>query len=168
MALMLPVSRNAVPVFQAAGRPQYNLYAGLLLAAVMVPLVFLLAPYGIVGVAAAVVTAHTAGALTNVYLLTRILPDTIRPTAGMSALYLLLGGAMVLAVTLAKPVVGRTFGGTANIPSLIILVLVGAVVYCGLALLTQRELVLELVDLLRTVLRRGDRTSASVVKEVAG
>ena len=168
MALMLPVSRNAVPVFQAAGRPQYNIYAGLLLSAVMVPMVFLLAPYGIVGVAAAVVTAHTVGALTNVYLLTRILPDTIRPTASMSALYLLLGGAMVLAVSLAKPVVGRAFGSTASIPALIILILVGAVVYCGLALLTQRELVMELVDLLRTVLQRGDRSSASVVKEVAG
>ena len=163
MALMLPVSRNAVPVFQALGRPQNNLYAGIVLSVVMVPLVFLLAPYDIVGVAVAVVISHTIGAAFNVYLLELLLPGTLWPTIRLSLLYLFLGGAMVLAVVLMKPVVEQFVGELASLPSLIILVLIGAVTYCGLALITQKELILELFDLSKTLLNRKERT---VVQEV--
>jgi len=166
MALMLPVSRNAVPVFQAMGRPQYNLYAGIVLSIVMVPLILLLAPYEIVGVAVAVVISHTIGAAFNVYLLETLLPGTLWPTIRMSLLYLMLGGVMVLAVALMKPVVGHYVGDVASLLSLIILVGIGAITYCGLALITQKELILELIDLAKIVLNRGEQTSTSVVQEV--
>lgn len=165
MALMLPVSRNAVPVFQALGRPQNNLYAGIVLSLTMVPLVFLLAPYNIEGVALAVVISHTIGAAFNVYLLNLMLPGTLWPTIRMSALYLGLGGVMVFAVAVMKPVVENILGETTSILALFILVLVGAVTYCGLALLTQREIIIELIDLMKSVFLRGKKKPAPVVQE---
>jgi hypothetical protein len=65
-----------------------------------------------------------------------------------------------------KPVVEQYVGDLASIPSLIILVLVGAVTYCGLALITQKELVFELIDLTKNLLSRGERNSTSVIQEV--
>ncbi|MEZ4620958.1 MAG: hypothetical protein R2867_36395 [Caldilineaceae bacterium] len=43
---------------------------------IMLPLAFLLMPWNIVGVAAAVVTAHTVAALYNIYQVNTILPGT--------------------------------------------------------------------------------------------
>jgi len=153
MAFLLPISYNVVPLFQALGKPQYNLYAGIVLSVVMVPLVLILSAYNYEGVAAAVVISHAVGVAYNIFMVDRLIPGTLGPTLKLMLLYLVLGGIMMAGVYFAKPFVEGYFGGTADLFALIVLVLIGAVIYCGLIALTQWSLVVELLDMFRDVLR---------------
>ena len=58
MGLVRPLAGSTAPLFQATGRPNYNFRVGLVMAAVMIPLVFLLLNWGIEGVALAVAAAY--------------------------------------------------------------------------------------------------------------
>lgn len=157
MVLVRPLSENTVPLFLAVGRPNYMVRAGLVLSVVMVPLVIGLSNWGIEGVAIAVVISHIAGVAYNLVLVERILPGIIRPTLSAFVKFAVMGLLMALCVQLVKPYVLQLVGGIPNVLSLVILVMVGVVVYCGLAFLTQKTLIYELVQLFLVGLKIENR-----------
>jgi Na+-driven multidrug efflux pump len=136
-------------LFISTGHPHYNLRAGLAVTAVLVPGMLLLLPWGIVGVAYAVVIAHAIGLVYNVFQVQAILPRTVRamvaaalPSFGSSVIMAL----CVMGVRAAMPELHMTGAKYVVLGSL---VASGAVVYLGLFALTQRPLMKELVELIR-------------------
>jgi len=79
MSLVKPISSTTAAVFNAVGRPRYNMYAGIVVSVVLVVGMILLLPYGTVGIAVAVVISHVIGLAFNVYQISTILPRTIGP-----------------------------------------------------------------------------------------
>lgn len=157
MVLIRPLSENTVPLFLAVGRPNYMVRAGLVLSVVMVPLVIVLSRWGIEGVAVAVVISHIAGVAYNLFLVERILPGIMRPTLTAFVKFAAMGFVMALIVQLSKPYVLQLTSGIPNVWTLTILVLIGVVVYCGLAFLTQKALIFELIQLFLTGLKIDGR-----------
>ena len=80
MILSRPVSANTSSVFSALGMPKLNAQSGLFLSVVMVPMAFLLLPYGIAGVAAAVVIGDFAGLGFNLYRINKAVPGSAKQT----------------------------------------------------------------------------------------
>jgi O-antigen/teichoic acid export membrane protein len=145
--LTRPVSTNASPLFLAVGKPRNNVIAGLLLIGVMIPLVVLLIePYGIVGAAVGVSLAHIIAMLFNVYQAERILPGSGIRTILDWMPFLAAGGVMSLGIVLLQDSIMAVLGG-ANIISLVVVILLGALIYIAMVILLQRELVMELYEL---------------------
>jgi O-antigen/teichoic acid export membrane protein len=154
MILTRPVSANTSSLYKAVGRPSYDIQAGLVLIGFMLPLVLLLIPYGIEGVAVAVVIADFAGLVFNLLRTRTILPDTVWPTIRASLLALGASLAMFVVVFLLREPVIEAIGN--DLLSLVILVAVGVVVYGSVAFLTQRTLFLEILQLgMDAIGRRG-------------
>lgn len=145
MLLTRPISVNIAPLFQAVGKPILNSRAGVVLVAVMVPLALLLLPYGITGVALAVVISHVVGMLYNVWQLERMLPGTAVRTLKYSLPTLLAGVVMAGVVWLAKAPISDLFGRPDSVWGLLLLVAIGGIVYGGLIFLLQRDLILEIL-----------------------
>ncbi len=160
MALIRPLSGTTSPLFQAVGRPNYNVHVGLLLLGVMAPLVLLLLSQGIVGVAFAVTFAHLVGLLFNVYQANRILPGVAPQMLRAVLPALISGGMMVTAVYVSKPFLADFAGGQHNWLTLTGMVLVGAVTYLAMAYLLQKTLIREAVLLFWQVLQRRRRRVA--------
>lgn len=100
--LTRPISENSSSLFQAVGKPSYNLRAGLLLLAVMVPLSLILLPYGIAGVAIAVVIGHIVGVAFNIYQANMLVPGTARQTLSVMASMLVIGIIMACVLIVTK------------------------------------------------------------------
>jgi O-antigen/teichoic acid export membrane protein len=147
MVLFRPISTNTVPLFMGQGRPQYMLYAGLVLSVVMVPAVLLLSGFGIVGVALGVVISHIIGVIYNLYQVNRILPGTGIYSLRVSIPFLSAGFIMAAAVYFAEPVVMSWFTDSFAWLGLTILVAVGAIIYLGLVAILQKGFVIELIQL---------------------
>jgi PST family polysaccharide transporter len=146
-ALTRPISANSSPLFQAVGKPGYNLQATIVVLVIMIPLVFLLiGPYGINGAAIAVSTAYFIAMLFNVWQVNRILPGSALRTLTTNLSLAPAGLVMGLVVYLAEDPIIELFGGQ-NWASLLVLVAIGAVVYISLAFLLQRPLFVELYQL---------------------
>lgn len=146
--LTRPVSTNSAPIFLATGQPRRNLTASLVLMGTMVPLLFLLiGPYGAEGAAVAVSAASVIAMLFNVWQVNQILPGTALKTFTQSLPFFLAGGLMTLGVVLTQPFFIRLAGGE-NLVSLSLIVLVGAVIYIVAILILQRDLIMELYELL--------------------
>lgn len=143
MILTRPISENSAPLFQAVGLPGYNVRAGFVLLAVMMPLAFLLLNQGIAGVAIAVAVSHFVGMAYNVYQMNTILPGTAKQTFKRAVPVLVAGASMMLAVQLVKMVLIAQIGGVAHWGALSILIGTGAVAYLAVVVLTQRALVQE-------------------------
>jgi PST family polysaccharide transporter len=152
MILTRPVSENAAPLFQAVGLQMHNVRAGLLLVAVMVPLALLLLPYGFVGVAVAVVVSHFAGVAYNIYQMNGLLPGTALQTRRLGMPIFFASGVMVIAVLAAKSQWARSVGSTETIGGLALFVGVGVLVYGLIILFTQRDLMREVIGLMRAAL----------------
>lgn len=147
-ALTRPISANASPLFMAMGKPNYNLHASLLGLAVVIPLVlWLIGPFGIIGVAAAVSVSHLITMIFNVYQVNKLLPGTARKTLTMNFPFVIAGGLMAIGVQLAKAPVLQLTGEQHNFVSLILLIVIGALIYLSLTLLLQRTLLKEVFDL---------------------
>lgn len=145
--LTRPISTNSAPIFQATGQPRRNLTASLVLMGTMVPLLFILiGPYGAEGAAVAVSIANVIAMLFNVWQVNQILPGTATKTFTQSLPFFIAGGLMSLAVILTQDGFIQMAGGE-NLLSLSLIVLVGAVVYIVAILLMQRELIMELYEL---------------------
>lgn len=164
MVLFRPISTNTVPLFMGVGRPRYMLYAGIVLAVVMVPAVLLLAPWGIVGVAIGVVISHIVGVFYNLLQVDRILPGTAMASLRASVPYLAVGAVMAVVVQLLKPIIMPAFGGQFAFVGLLLLVAIGAIVYLGLIFVVQRELVVELIHLFIAAVGLEDRFSLFVAR----
>jgi PST family polysaccharide transporter len=143
MILSRPVSANTSSVFNALGMPKFNAQSGLLLSVVMVPLAFLLLPYGIAGVAAAVVIGDFAGLALNLYRINKAVPGSGKQTFGASLPAFAAALAMSVFVFLIQKYLVQSLG--TNILTLLIVILVGVVVYGAGTLLFQREFTLDLV-----------------------
>ncbi len=167
MVLFRPLSENTVPLFLAVGKPNYMVRAGLVLSVVMVPLAIILSQWGIEGVAVSVVISHLVGVGYNLLLVERILPGIMRPTLIAFVKFAAMGFVMAFIVQLSKPYILQLSGGIPNVLSLTILILIGVVVYCGLAFLTQRALIFELIQLFLVSLKidtRFPRLAAKVAE----
>ena len=167
MVLFRPVSANTVPFFMGVGRPQDVLYAGIVLSVVMVPAVLLLAGFGVAGVAVAVAISHVVGAAYNLFQVDRILPRSAVETLRAFVPFLSAGTAMAIIVELLKPVIMPLAADPYAIVGLLALVVIGAVVYMGLIFLLQKELMIELLQLLFAALPFGGRFSTFLVRERA-
>jgi O-antigen/teichoic acid export membrane protein len=144
--LSRPLSSNAASVFSAVGKPQYNMYAGLVLSAVMVPIALLLVDYGIVGIAIAVLIAHTVAMTFNVYLANRIMPGSAKGSFGAAFPALAASLIMFVIVILAQNYIVGMIGE--NVWSLSASVVIGVIIYGMIIFLLQREF---MIDLVRTV-----------------
>jgi O-antigen/teichoic acid export membrane protein len=155
MSIVKPISSTTAAVFNAMGHPGYNMRAGLVVTAVMLPAIFLLLFMGAEGVALAVFIAHVAGLIFNVYQIHTLLPGTasrmlgaVAPTAAGTA-------AMAAGVHLAKAPLSHLTGGLATWGTLAGSVVIGAVIYVGMLIVFQRPLLEELKTL---VIHREERS----------
>lgn len=146
--LTRPISTNSSPLFLAVGQPRNNVFAALVVIAIMVPLVVLLIePYGILGAAVGVLVAYTLAMFFNVFQVERILPGTARKTLYQALPFLLAGGLMSAAILLAHDTIVQLAGGE-NALALIALIVLGALTYLAVVLIIQRPLMIELYELL--------------------
>ncbi len=147
-ALTRPISANSSPLFMAMGKPNYNLYAGLFGMIIMVPLVlWLIGPYGIIGVAFAVSISHVLSMIYNIYQVNKLLPGTGSQTLRLNIPFTIAGGLMAIVVHLAKGPVHQLTGGEQNFISLGLLVAIGALIYLSITFLLQRALLKEMLAL---------------------
>lgn len=142
-----PLSATTSVLFTSTGHPGYNFRAGLMVIVVLVPMIAVLLPYGIVGVAFAVLTAQVIGFGYNMFQVTRILENTASRMLLAIAPALLASGLMMVVVTLAKGPMAMLAGGAHTPWTLGGLVSAGAVVYLLALTLIQRASVREVVDL---------------------
>jgi PST family polysaccharide transporter len=151
--LTRPTSTNASPVFLAAGQPRRNLTASLVTIGIMVPLILLLIdPYGIVGAAIGVSVAHLISMSFNIYQVNQILPGTAKKTLVQSLPFFVAGGLMALAVVLFQPSIIELAGGE-NVLALVLEIVSGGLVYIGVIAVLQRDLLIEIYELLIKTLR---------------
>lgn len=151
MGLVRPLAGSTAPLFQATGHPDFNFRVGLVIAAIMVPLVFLLLNWGIEGVATAVTVSYCVGFLFNVYQVHRILPGTARKMIGAILPAIVAVGFMMIGVYLLKKPLSQLVGGEHNVISLILMIGVGAAIYITVAFLLRKSLILEAISIIRGV-----------------
>jgi len=145
--LTRPISENVGPLFQALGKPNFNMRAGLLLMAIAIPLSLLLLRHGITGVAIAVVIGHTIGMIYNVYQANTLVPGTARDTVKVMGSMLFIGALMGSVVFAAKLYALQASGGTLNFIGLILLVALGAIVYVTALFIWQRAFITEMFNI---------------------
>lgn len=143
--LSRPLSENSAPFFQAVGHPEYNMRAGILLLAVMIPLALILLPWGIEGVALAVTLSHFWGAAYNVYQSETLMKGIVRPVLISCGQSYFIGLVMALGVHVANILVITPSELNNTIIGLFYSVTTGAIVYILGLYLIQRELFFELL-----------------------
>jgi len=148
LVLTRPISVNTSSIFSATGIPQHNLYAGMILTAVLVPMALLLLPYGIVGVATAVLMGDTVGLAYNLNRINKILPGALKATFIATLPPLAAAIIMALIVIGAQNLLLSKMD--ANIWSLTIIISLGVFVYFAGTLLFQKEFS---KDVIQTIVR---------------
>jgi PST family polysaccharide transporter len=147
-SMIKPLSATTSVLFTSVGHPGYNFRAGLVVIVVLVPMIVLLLPYGIVGVAFAVLIAQTLGFGYNMFQVTRILENTASRMPFAIAPSLVAAGLMMLVVALIEIPVQSLAGGVHTPWSVASLIVIGGAVYMTTLTLIQRSSVKEIVDLL--------------------
>jgi peptidoglycan biosynthesis protein MviN/MurJ (putative lipid II flippase) len=125
----------------------------------MVPLALVLLPYGFVGVAVAVVVSHFVGVAYNIYQMNGLLPGSALQTRRLGMPILLASVVMVIAVLAVKTQWARTLGTTETLGGLALFVGVGVLVYGLIILFTQRDLMREVIGVVRAALTPGKQRS---------
>jgi lipopolysaccharide exporter len=148
VGLVKPLSASTSALFLSTGRPMYNVRAGLVVLLIMVPLFALLLPFGIVGIAFAVLGAHIIGLAFNVYQAQIVLKGVALKMVLAPVPALGCGLLMMAAVHLSKEPLRWLNGGTHGIVTVIGMVIVGIAVYTPALYLVQRDPVLEVKGLL--------------------
>lgn len=147
VSMVKPLSATTSVLFTSVGHPGYNFRAGLVVIAVLVPMIVLLLPYGIVGVAFAVLTAQIVGFAYNMFQVSRILHNTASRMPAAIAPSLLAAGLMMVTVALIKAPMQSLAGGAHTPWSIAGLIVVGGGVYMTTLALNQRSSVREIADL---------------------
>jgi PST family polysaccharide transporter len=154
LILTRPVSANSVSIFTAVGRTEYLLQSGLILSAVLVPTALILLPYGIVGVAAAVIIGDAVGMLYNLIRLDKILPGSMKSTFRLSLPPFAAAIIMMFVVLISQTLLLSTI--RSDIWALAIIVCIGVIVYFAGILLFQFEFTKEvLITAIQIIDRRG-------------
>jgi O-antigen/teichoic acid export membrane protein len=148
VGLVKPLSASTSALFLSTGRPMYNVRAGLVVLLIMVPLFALLLPFGIVGIAFAVLGAHIIGLAFNVYQAQIVLKGVALKMVLAPVPAIGCGLLMMAAVHLSKEPLRWLNGGTHGIVTVIGMVIVGIAVYTPALYLVQRDPVLEVKGLL--------------------
>jgi O-antigen/teichoic acid export membrane protein len=147
VGLIMPLSASTSALFSATAHPGYNVRAGLVVLGVMLPAIFAFLPWGIVGVALAVLCAHVAGFAYNVYQVSLVLKNTALKMLLAIAPAIFGSLVMVIAVYGVKFPLLAMSGGTHNVFTLAIMVLVGAASYAAVLYAIQKQLVVEIVTM---------------------
>jgi O-antigen/teichoic acid export membrane protein len=150
MSLLKPISSTTSALFTSSGHPEYNLRAGIVVTVVLLGGIAVFFPWGIVGVAWAVVVAHAVGLAYNIYQVQSLLPGTVwsmvlatLPSLGSSLLMVCaVAGVRILAVLIQST--------SLTLPVFLVLVATGMLVYGGALLVIQRPLVREVLEMLKT------------------
>jgi O-antigen/teichoic acid export membrane protein len=153
-SMMKALASTTGAVFNACGFPELNLRAAVLVTLVLLPAIWLLLPYGATGVAFAVSISYVAGFVYNVYQMNTLLPGTWAPmlTASLPAA----GGTilMMIAMEVARTVLGSVLNVASPILTLLGLSLAAMLTYGVFLRLAQRELVREVVELVKRTMSR--------------
>lgn len=145
--MVKPLSATTSVLFTSTGRPGFNFRAGIIVILVLLPMIVLLLPYGIVGVAFAVLTAQLVGFAYNMYQVAKVLDRTASRMPAAIAPSLAASGLMIVAVMALKTVVPRIGLDLATVSAVITLIGAGGLVYAVALFLMQRTLVMEVADL---------------------
>jgi PST family polysaccharide transporter len=146
-SMVKPLSAITSALFTSRGKPGYNFRAGLVVIAVLVPMIVLLLQYGIVGVAFAVLTAQCAGFAFNMYQVREVLPGAASGMLVAIAPAFFSAALMIGVVILSKQPLLSLAGGVHNSATLIGMVVLGGSVYALSLFLMQRSLVVEVLGL---------------------
>lgn len=144
LLLTRPVSGSVASIFWAVGKPQLNMYAALVLLIVMVPAALLLIPYGIAGVAVAVLLADVVGLVFNFFQMSRVLPGSTSGAIKATLPSLLAASVMFVIVTFSLDYLQAALAD--DLLSLGIAIVIGVAVYGLGILLTQREFTLDVAS----------------------
>ena len=161
MSLLKPLSSTTSALFISTAHPEYNLRAGLAVALILFAGIMTLLPWGVEGIALAVVIAHAVGLAYNVYQVQTILPRTVK--AMLQAVFPGIAASVIMAlgVFAVKLVVVMIQTTSLTLPAFLILVGTGVVLYTGTLMVIQRPLLMEVLEMLREKRRpahRGART----------
>lgn len=159
MALVRPLAASTSPLFQAVGHPEYDLRAGVVVAAVMIPLAFLLLDRGIEGVALAVVISYVAGLAFNLYQMNLIFAGVTPQMIRVVAPSIVASAIMVGAVLLVRPMLYSRF--EPGWFMLFLLISVGFMAYLLSILLLQRSVVIEIAQTVRQIAYRRKPPAAT-------
>jgi O-antigen/teichoic acid export membrane protein len=159
VGFVMPISASTAAVFASTGRPGYNLRAGLVVLGVMIPLILLLLPMGIVGVALAVLAAHVSGFGFNMYQVSRVVRNTVSKMLPAVAPATVGAAIMMAGVQFSRSFVVTVTGGNHSLVSLVLSIMVGVLIYGTWIFVSQRSLVFELLGMFR-------RTRAPAQKEI--
>ncbi|RIK42589.1 MAG: hypothetical protein DCC55_08385 [Chloroflexi bacterium] len=151
MALVRPMASTTSPLFRAVGRPEFDLRVGLVVTVTMVPLVFLWLPYGIEGVALAVTVSYICGFIYNIYQIHQLLPGTAHKVVPAILPAVVAGTAMIFGVFSAKQPLRHMMLGQPDFVFVSGLVMLGGIIYIGVAFLIRRALIMELLHLFAAV-----------------
>jgi O-antigen/teichoic acid export membrane protein len=152
-SMVKPLSATTSVLFTSTGHPGYNFRAGIVVILALIPMIILLLPFGIVGVAFAVLTAQAVGFGFNMYQVTKILKGTASRMLVAVAPAVVAAGLMMLTVVAGRVTISE-FGGTpARAIWVVVLVCAGGLIYSVSLYLMQRALVKEVLDLALTRFR---------------
>ena len=143
-----PLSATTSVLFTAVGRPGINFKAGVLVLIIMVPMIAILLPFGVGGVATAVLISQIGGLIFNMVHANRVLPGVARGMVRSVRPAVVAGIIMVIAVHLGKPLIHQFTGVPAGVLDLLMLITIGVLTYGVVLLLQQRTLPGELRELL--------------------
>ena len=161
MSLLKPLSSTTSALFISTAHPEYNLRAGLAVALILFAGIMALLPWGVEGIALAVVIAHAVGLAYNVHQVQAILPRTVK--AMLQAVFPGIAASVIMAlgVFAVKLVVVMIQTTSMTLPAFLILVGTGVVLYIGTLMVIQRPLLMEVLEMLRRKRKpahRGART----------
>lgn len=149
MSLLKPLSSTTSALFISTGHPEYNLRAGLAVTAALLLAIFAFLPWGVVGVAYAVVFAHAVGLAYNVHQVQSILPRTVVKMGEAVLPAFLSCVVMVVSVFGMRMLLVSINSTSMTIAALMILVVTGTCVYVAILWVLQRALLEEIWGLLR-------------------
>ncbi len=152
MCLVRVLSSTTSPLFLAVGRPHFDLRAGLLVLSVMITMMFALMGWGIEGIASAMLIGQSIGYVYNLRQVQSLFPGAPRQILTTLFPALLSGLVMVAVVFFLRPTMVALFGN--GILRLSMFLIAGALVFLGMMLLIRRTVLFEMIDLLRSAMRR--------------
>jgi O-antigen/teichoic acid export membrane protein len=149
VSLVKPLSASTSALFFAAGRPEFNMRAGLIVLIVLLALIPFMLAWSFPGIALAVLAAHVVGFVFNVYQVHRLLPGSgLRMLAALVPA-LAAGGVMAISVVAWGILLGGDGNGGPTMLTLVSMIVVGALVYAGVLYGLQKQVVLEVLELVR-------------------
>lgn len=150
MSLVKPLSSTTSALFISTGFPEFNMRAGLVVMAALLAGVFMFLSWGVVGVAWAVVFAHAIGLAYNVYQVQTILPGTVMRMAQAVSPAFFSCVTMVIGVLGLRALLIMIYSTSLTLPSLILMVFSGVIIYGAVLWIFQRPLMQEVWGLVKT------------------